>query len=789
MKLRSLILKPIFHFTPNPPKFIYFQTHPFTSQSEISICNEVLTILDTINPMESALSIFIPYLSPHIVTSVIQEQQNPKLGFRFFLWAMRRKRFRSWDSHNLVIDMLVRDNGTGIGLYWEALEEVKNLGVKIPSRAFVVLIAGYWKMNEAEKAVECFGRMKDFDCKPDLFTYNMVLHIMVKKEVILLALAVYNMMLKSNSYPNCSTFSILIDGLCKDGKTKDALKLFDEMTERGIMPDKITNTVILFGLCQAKRTDDAYRLFNAMKNSGSPVDFVTYNALLNGVCKLGKMEEALCILKDFKKDGFVLGLRGYAYLVDGLFRARRFNEAHELFQKLHYDNITPDLILYTIMIRGLSKAGMMNDALKMLRDMTDRGVVPDTHCYNTLIKGFCDMGLLDQARSLKLEISELDSFPNTYTYTILICGMCKNGLVGEARQIFNDMEKIGCFPSVVTFNALIDGLCKAGELEEARLLFYKMEIGRNPSLFLRLSQGADRVLDSASLQTMVERLCESGLILKAYRLLMQLADSGVVPTITTYNILINGFCKEGKINGAFKLFKELQLKGLSADSITYGTLIDGLQRVDREDDAFVVLEQMTKNGCKPHSAVYKSLMTWSCRKRKLSVAFGLWLKYLRSLPDREEEAIKSVEENFERGELEKAVRELLEMDFKLRDFDSAPYTIWLIGLCQVHKPNEALNIFAILDEFSINVSAPSCVMLINSLCKEGHLDLAIKIFLYTVEKGLVLRPRICNQLLKCLLRSREKQKKMSFAGLSRVGCVRPNLDIEKIRMTGNTKVV
>ena len=91
------------------------------------------------------------------------------------------------------------------------------------------------------------------------------------------------------------------------------------------------------------------------------------------------------------------------------------------------------------------------------------------------------------------------------------------------------LEKVGYVPSIVTFNALIDGLCKAGELEEAHLLFYKMEIGRNPSLFLWLSQGANQVLDKASLQTMVEQLCDSGLILKAHRLLMQLADSGVVP--------------------------------------------------------------------------------------------------------------------------------------------------------------------------------------------------------------------------------------------------------------------
>ena len=336
--------------------------------------------------------------------------------------------------------------------------------------------------------------------------------------------------------------------------------------------------------------------------------------------------------------------------------------------------------------------------------------------------------------------------------------MCRNGLVGEAQQIFEEMEKLGCVPSVVTFNALIDGLCKAGELEEAHLLFYKMEIGRNPSLFLRLSQGANRVLDSASLQTMVEQLCDSGLILKAYKLLMQLADSGVVPDITTYNILINGFCKAENINGAFKLYKDLQLKGLSPDSVTYGTLIDRLQRLDREEDAFGVFDQMERNGCTPSLAVYKSLMTYSCRRKKVSLAFSLWLKYLRNLPGSEEEAIKAVEEHFEKGEVEKAIRGLLEMDFKRKDFDLGPYTIVLIGLCQARRVKDAMMIFSVLEECEVVVTPPSCAKLIRCLCHEEKLELAINVFLYTLEKGLMLTPRTCNQLLNYVLRSQERNK-------------------------------
>nr|GMD85705.1 pentatricopeptide repeat-containing protein At1g79540 [Ipomoea batatas] len=688
--------------------------------------NEVLSIIDTVTPMEPALDKVSHFLSSQAVASVIREQRKPELGFRFFIWTTNKKHFRSWDSHNLIIDMLAKDGGY-FDLYWKTLEEVKNSAMPICSDAFAVLISAYWKLNKAEMAVECFGRMKDFDCRANPFTYNVILHVMVQKGVILLALAVYNMMLKSNCSPNCSTFSILIDGLCKSGNTLDALKLFDEMSGRGILPNRITYTVILSGLCQAKRIDDACRLFNLMKTRGCSADFVTYNVLLNGFCKLGRVDEALALLKSFKSEGYVVGLEGYSCLIDGLVRAKRISEAHSLFQKLSENNIAPDIVLYTIMIKGLSQEGRVKEALDLLREMTGRGLLPDTQCYNTLIKGFCDMGLLDEAGSLRLEISQHGCFPNTYTTTFLICGMCRNGMVKEATNIFNEMEKLGCSPSVENFNALIHGLCKAGELDEARIMFYKMEIGKKPSLFLRLSQGIDPVHDSASLQSRVKKLCESGLILKAYQLLMQLADSGA----------------------------ELQIRGHSPDSITYGTLIDGLQRVGREDDSLKLFDHISKNGHAPGSSVYRSLMTWSCRRRKIAVAFNLWLRYLRSQGVRSEEAIELVEKHFEEGDTVKAIRTLLEMEIKLADFDSAPYNIWLVGLCQMGRSEEAVKIFYILQEFGLNVSAPSCVMLIHSLSKNKNLDQAVNVFLYTVEKGIRLMPRICNYLLRSLLRSRD----------------------------------
>ncbi|KAK1427103.1 hypothetical protein QVD17_15786 [Tagetes erecta] len=757
----------------------------FSSISRAStISTEVSNIVHSIDPMEPALEQVVPFLSPEIITSVLQEQQNPYLCFRFFVWAARRKHFRSWGSHNLMIEMLVSNNLDLFDAYWKVLDEVKKLGFGVSSDAFAVLIAGYWEMKNAEKAVESFGKMKEFDCEPNLFTYNLMLHILVNKGMVLLALAVYNLMLKLNCHLNCATYSILIDGLCKSGKISDALQLFDEMSQRNIAPSKVTYTVVISGLCQAKRINDAFQLFESMRSGGNKPDSVTYNALLNGLCKLGRMEEAFVILKYFKNDGFDLNLNSYSSFIDGLFRAKRFKEAYGMFQKMIKADITPDVVLYTIMIRGLCDDGRVHDAFKMIKEMSDRNLVPDTQAYNTLIKGFCDAGLLDEARSLKLEVSGVNGFPDACTYTILISGMCRYGLVGDAENIFTEMEKYGCVPSVVTFNSLIDGLCKSGKYQKGHILFHRMEIGRNPSLFLRLTQGSDRVVDSGSLQTLVTKLCESGSTLKAYKLLNQLADTVIMPNITTYNILINGLCKEGKLDGAFKLFKDLPSKGYSPDSVTYGTLINGLQRVGREDDAFMLLEEMVADGCKPTPAVYKTLMTWSCRRKKTFAAVNLWIKYLKSLPKRDKKVINLVENYLQKGEFDRAVRLLLDMDIKSQDLDSAPYTIWVIGFCQGHKSKEALMLLSILKEYNISLSPPSCVMLICTLLKERKLNLAVEVFFYTLEKGFILKRRICNNLIRSLLRSQFIADDDAFALVEKMRSCGYDLDSY---LDGNTK--
>lgn len=373
MKLVRLIQRPIFRSFSSSSSSSPVELSNLLTAKKPEPLPQIVSILEKSDPIEPALDRVAHILNPDIVSIVIDYQPNPQLGFRFLIWAMKRKQLRTWKLNDLIANMIVKENG-GFELWWETLEELHGCGIDIPSDAFLVLVLGYWKAGDAEKAIESFGKMRDFDCEPDVYAYNAILYVMVQKELLLLALAVYNQMLKLSCCPNVATYSILLDGLCKSGKIQDALQLFDEMTDRGVSPNNITYTIVLSGLCHAKRPYDAEMLLNKMTSSGCRPDWITFSALLAGFCKLGKIEEAFILLNSFSNQGYSLGINGYSCLIDGLFRARRFEEGNKWFHQLCEKNITPDVVLYTIMIRGFCEAGRLIDALKLVQEMTDRGM-------------------------------------------------------------------------------------------------------------------------------------------------------------------------------------------------------------------------------------------------------------------------------------------------------------------------------------------------------------------------------------------------------------------------------
>ncbi|XP_062199850.1 pentatricopeptide repeat-containing protein At1g79540-like [Phragmites australis] len=764
---RSLLLP--LHLPPGVPIHTA-ATAPPPLAAELDAADALHALLATLPPSLPALlpclSLLSRRLTPHSVADALLCAGLPAASrLRLFLFSALSPHLRSPLLHSrAVVPLLLSTDGDAA--MFDAIDDARAAGLRAPSAAFEALVFAHASAGRHEEAVQAFARMDEFGCRPTTFVYNAVLKALVDSAVIPLALALYNRMVAAGCPPNRATYNVLMDGLCKRGMAGDALKLFDEMLERGIVPNVKTHTVLLSSLCNAGKLKDAEKLLLSMNEKGCPPDEVTYNSLLSGLCKAGRVDEAFERLELLRSGGFALGLKGYSCLIDGLFQAGRYNDGFECYKEmLMRSDVSPDIVLYTIMIRGCSEAGRTEDAVSFLDEMKEKGFVPDTFCYNTLLKTLCDAGNLDGARSLWSEMLQNNMVLDSTTHTIMICGLCKKGLLDEAMQVFNEMEKVDCHPTVMTYNVLIHGLYRVRRLEEARMLFYKMEMGNNPSLFLRLTLGANQVRDSESLQKLVNTMCQSGQVLKAYKLLRGIIDSGVVPDVVTYNTLIKGLCKVRNLDGALRLFKELELKGLSPDDITYGTLIDRLLRAHRENDARMLFQNILQSGGTPSLSIYNSMMRSLCRMKKLSQAISLWLDHLPKKYNlsAEDEVLADARKKIEDDSLDEAVRELIKIDQKYGSLNSTPYTIWLIGLCQARRIGDALKIFHTLEEFGIAVTPACCAFLTKYLCWERNLNAAVDVMLYTLSKRFIMSRHVGNRLLRNLCIHHRRQDAQALA--------------------------
>ena len=133
------------------------------------------------------------------------------------------------------------------------------------------------------------------------------------------------------------------------------------------------------------------------------------------------------------------------------------------------------------------------------------------------------------------------------------------------------------------------------------------------------------------------------------------------------------------------------------------------------------------------------------------------ITYPKSTISAQDEVIASARKKFEEGSLDEAVRELIKIDQEYGSVNSCPYTIWLIGLIQARRIDDALKIFHILEEFGIDITPACCAHLSKYLCWERNLDSAVDVMLYTLNKRFIMSRHAGNRLLSSLcIRHRRK---------------------------------
>ncbi|CAN4110966.1 unnamed protein product [Withania somnifera] len=351
----------------------------------------------------------------------------------------------------------------------------------------------------------------------------------------------------------CSDISVIIllllTCVVKEGKFEVGELVYKDMIRRRIKVNAYSFNVVINGL----------DVMEDMKVRGIVPNAVTYNTLIDGYCKRGgdgKMYIADALLREMVDQGVSLNKRSYNTLIDGFCKDDNVGTAVKVFKEMKLQGMRvmrPNIVTFNSLIDGLF-------------EMIGLGLEPNIRTYNE-ISGFSKMKMFREAKELFYDI--VKQVIDTHS---------KAGKMEKAVAISDLMLcKLIC-PNISTYNCLLGGYYRDGNVEAAKELLEEM-VKKNA-------------------------MCKRGESIKAVRLLDEMSEKMLVPSLMTFNSLMADYCQEGNPKAAVTIRKRMEKEGKQPNVVTYNVLIKGVCQKDKLEEANTLLNEMLEKGLVPNRITY-----------------------------------------------------------------------------------------------------------------------------------------------------------------------------------------
>ncbi|KAH7352721.1 hypothetical protein KP509_19G060300 [Ceratopteris richardii] len=629
-------------------------------------------------------------LKPHQVISILHEQQNPSVAWKFFNCVRHHSHIRHHAGVHQAIARILGFNYR-FDQVWVLLEYIRSSRCKFLSTIFNILINSYAKAGMPDHAISTTESMNFFGCFPDVHSYNPIfvclynlgdydgIHSLFKEMQCMPNETTYNILLLSTSQlGDLEEVGKLVDRmmsaglkvnalacislfyiLCSKGELTKAEKIWSQFAEcGGLITDAVFWTAVISRLCKARRQVEAYNIFGHMVNHRLPLTISSCNALMDGFVKEGKVDEAYKLWITLRQTGIKGDAFSYSTLIHGFSSIGKFTEGNILLEKMEEDGCAPNLVIVNSLLQGLCSQGKAEDAFHLMEKMSNQHCLPDVISYSVLASGFCKIGKIDEALKVLNVMKARGCKPNAFTYNALIIFYIKVGNIKSARSILAQMLHEHCSPDEVTFNLLIGGYGKIMNLKKALHMFRRMKkLGVHPGAFtyralvmtfcrvgsFQQSLGLFDVMLSLGLDirlrdynVLLSALCKAQSLTAAFCLMEFLKEEGFILDVITYSILIHGLCKCGRLDEALKLSQEMRLIGCAFNVFTYNALIMGFLQAGKYSDAAKIFELMIVQGCSPDICTYNMIIMYLLKSGRLWQACEVFLRCLEACcpPDR-----------------------------------------------------------------------------------------------------------------------------------------------------------
>ncbi|CAK9174850.1 unnamed protein product [Ilex paraguariensis] len=623
-----------------------------------------------------------------------------------------------------------------VGRWRDALDLIETEEFVPNTVIYTKMISGLCEASLFEEAMDFLDRMHSVSCIPNVVTYRILLCGCLNKRKLGRCKRILSMMITKGCYPSPNVFNSLVHAYCRSGDYTYAYNLLKKMVDCGCRPGYVVYNILIGGicgnkelpsldvlelvekaysemleagvvlnkinvsnfarcLCGAGRFEKAYNVIREMMSKGFLPDISTYTKVIGFLCNASKVDKAFLLFQEMKRNGIIPDVYTYTILIDTFCKVGLIQQARSWFDEMARDGCAPNVVTYTCLIHAYLKARKISNANELFESMLSEGCIPNVVTFTALIDGHCKAGELEKACQIYArmrgndKVPDVDMYfrvsssnikePNVVTYGALVDGFCKAHRVEEARNLLDAMSTEGCEPNHIVYDALIDGFCKVGKLDEAQEVYAKMsECGHSPNIY--------------TYGSLIDKLLKDKRLDLALKVLSKMLEISCPPNVIIYTEMIDGLCKVGKTDEAFKLMLMMEEKGCHPNVVTYTAMIDGFGKAGKVDKCLELLRQMGAKGCAPNYVTYRVVINHCCAAGLLDEAQQLLEEMKQTYWPKHMASYRKVIEGFNR-------------EFLIN-----------VGLLDAIVENDSIPI------------VPVYKLLIDSFCKDGRLEVALKLY-------------------------------------------------------------
>ncbi|RAL53869.1 hypothetical protein DM860_004340 [Cuscuta australis] len=364
---------------------------------------------------------------------------------------------------------------------WESALKIFNLLRKQhwyqpKCRTYARLLAMLGNCRQPNQASLLFEMLRSDGLRPTVDVYTALASAYGLSGLIDEALdIIHDMNSTSDCKPDVFTYSILIKCCMKFQRHEMIDQMLAEMSYLGIRCSNVTYNNIIDGYGKANLFEKMENSLLEMIGSGESLpDIFTLNSVVGAYGNGGNIEKMEKWFDEFQLMGIKPDVMTFNILIKSYGRAMMYEKMGQVVDYMRKRFYMPTIVTYNIIIETFGKAGNIYKMEEFFLEMKHRGMKPNSITYCTLISAYSRVGVVEKVDSIMRQVENSDVLLDTAFFNCAINAYGHAGDMEKMVELFSEMKVKQCRPDNITFATMIKAFNAKGMFEAANDLQRKM---------------------------------------------------------------------------------------------------------------------------------------------------------------------------------------------------------------------------------------------------------------------------------------------------------------------------